>query len=355
MSLIEGNALLLNAVSVDYGEGPVVHTLSLKAEAGEIVVLLGESGCGKSTTLRVVAGLVTPTAGSVHFGDEDVTQVPPWGRDVGLVFQQHALFPHLRVLENVMYGLRARRASRSSARDRAFEVLRLVHMDHLGSRYPRELSGGQAQRVALARALAPSPRVLLLDEPFSSLDANLRERMREEVVRIVRQVGVTTILVTHDQEEALSVGDRIAVMWSGRILEIGSPDDIYFRPRSGFTARFVGRSNVIEKRELKSESWLELSGNESGQAIAVKPEHVLIGAKAESLGEFRRPATLVSSSFHGPYAETVWRVSSLGDRLIRVRLPAGMGEALGNGDPSVIGWRHEHAIPVSVESEDQWE
>jgi iron(III) transport system ATP-binding protein len=227
---------------------PAVCDLSLGVERGHVLALLGPSGCGKTTTLRLIAGFETPDAGQVIIAGRTVADgprpgVPPEERGVGIVFQDYALFPHLTVADNVGFGLR--RLSRGSRLDRTREVLGLVGLAELGARYPHELSGGQQQRVAVARALAPAPALLLLDEPFSNLDADLRAQMRDEVEKILRATATTAVFVTHDQEEALTIADTIGILNRGRLEQIGSPEGIYHRPATPFVAEFVGSADFI--------------------------------------------------------------------------------------------------------------
>lgn len=222
-----------------------VDDVSLSIEPGELVTLLGPSGCGKTTTLRMVAGFETPTGGRVRIGDHDVTDRPPNARDTAMVFQSYALFPHMTVRENIAYGLRFRRLDREEARERVDRIMSLVGLTGLENRAPGRLSGGQQQRVALARALVVEPQVLLFDEPLSNLDAKLREQMREEIRRIQKSLSITAIYVTHDQTEAMSISDRVVVMHEGRIEQVGSPEEVYAQPATGFVAGFVGKVNFL--------------------------------------------------------------------------------------------------------------
>ena len=228
-----------------YGEVRALDGFTLAIEPGEMVVLLGPSGCGKTTALRILAGLDTPTSGSVRVGGEDITRVPANKRDMGMVFQAYSLFPHLTVIDNVAFGLKLRGIDKRERRGRAGEVLELVGLSEHSDRYATQLSGGQQQRVALARALAIQPAVLLLDEPLSALDAKVRVQLREEIRRIQLEVGTTTLFVTHDQEEALSVADRVGVMSQGRLEQIAPPTELYSRPATRFVAEFVGLSNRL--------------------------------------------------------------------------------------------------------------
>ncbi|SCE72078.1 iron(III) transport system ATP-binding protein [Micromonospora matsumotoense] len=228
------------------GDTAAVDDVDISIAAGEFFTLLGPSGCGKTTTLRMVAGFYFPTSGRIRFGTEDVTHRPPNKRDTGMVFQNYALFPHMSVAQNVAYGLKIRKVGRAESARRIDEALGQVHLAGYGDRRIDQLSGGQQQRVALARALVIRPRTLLLDEPLSNLDAKLREETRVEIRRIQQEAGTTAIYVTHDQAEAMAMSDRIAVMESGRVRQIGAPQEIYHRPATAFVARFIGRSNVLD-------------------------------------------------------------------------------------------------------------
>lgn len=236
----------LRSVSRHYGETVAVADVSLSARRGELVCLLGPSGCGKTTTLRMVAGFVEPTSGTVSINNVDMTCQPPYRRDTGMVFQSYALFPHMTVAENVGFGLENLKWPRAEREKRVEEMLKLVELPHLARRLPSQLSGGQQQRIALARALAMRPAVLLLDEPFSNLDAQLRVRMREELREVIRAVNVTTLFVTHDQEEALTMSDRIVVMNAGRVEQIGTPGEIYETPATSFVAKFIGWCSLLK-------------------------------------------------------------------------------------------------------------
>ena len=235
----------LNGLGKRYGDFHAVREVSLTIADGEFLVLLGPSGCGKTTTLRMIAGFIEPTAGHVRLGGSDVTLLPPWKRNAGMVFQSYALFPHLTVAQNVAFGLEMRKLPRADIDRRVEEALALVRLGGYGGRLPRQLSGGQQQRVALARALAIRPDVLLLDEPLSNLDAKLRQEVRVEIRELQRQLGLTTVMVTHDQEEALTMADRLVVMNEGSVRQVGSQRDLYERPADRFVAGFVGRSTFL--------------------------------------------------------------------------------------------------------------
>ena len=236
----------LERVTKEFGTVAAVDDLSLDIEVGEFFSLLGPSGCGKTTTLRMIGGFEEPTYGTVYLGGNDVTDLPPYKRDVNTVFQSYALFPHMDVFENVAFGLRRKKIPKEVADGRVIEALRLVDLQGFEKRKPLQLSGGQQQRVALARALVNHPRVLLLDEPLGALDLKLRKQMQLELKRIQQEVGITFIYVTHDQEEALTMSNRLAVMRRGRIEQLGDPEQVYDNPSTEFVAAFLGASNLLE-------------------------------------------------------------------------------------------------------------
>jgi len=256
----------LDGVRKRWSPATVVGPVSLEIARGEIVALLGPSGSGKTTVLRLLAGFETPDAGRIAIADEDVTALPPARRRCGMVFQHYALFPHLDVGENVAFGLA--QIDRHGRDRKVAGALELVDLTGFERRKPHELSGGQQQRVALARALAPEPRVLLLDEPLSNLDPSLRERTRRELRAVIKRVGITTVFVTHEQEEAFDLGDRVGVLSRGRLEQVGTPDDLYERPASLFVATFVGRANVLQGATARA-----LGGSE-GQVLVIRPEQL---------------------------------------------------------------------------------
>ena len=232
-----------------------VQDVNLEIQPGEFIALLGPSGCGKTTILRMVAGFERPTGGSIRLNNQEIADRPANRRDMGMVFQSYSLFPHMTALQNIAFGLRVKKLSRVQQKSRASEMLELIGLSGMGDRFPHQMSGGQQQRVALARALAISPRLLLLDEPLSALDAKVRLQLRNEIRRIQQQLQITTLFVTHDQEEALSIADRVIVMSQGRIDQAGTPEEIYLRPRTAFTASFIGAMNQIpgiwEQRQVR--------------------------------------------------------------------------------------------------------
>jgi spermidine/putrescine ABC transporter ATP-binding subunit len=237
--------IALHDLDKRFGAVLAVDGVTLEIRDGELFTLLGPSGCGKTTLLRLIAGFHRPDAGRIRFGERDVTDLPPYARNIGMVFQNYALWPHMTVFQNVAYGLRLRRLRGPALAARVEEGLRRVNLGGLGARYPGQLSGGQQQRVALARALVLNPDILLLDEPLSNLDAKIRVQVRAEIRTLQQELGITTVYVTHDQEEALSLSDRVAVMRDGRVLQVGPPRELYERPRSRFVADFVGTNNLV--------------------------------------------------------------------------------------------------------------
>ncbi|MBP1852387.1 ABC transporter ATP-binding protein [Rhizobium halophytocola] len=242
--------LTLTNIQKSFGPVQVVHDFNMAIEQGEFVSFLGPSGCGKTTVLRMVAGFETPTGGRIVINGQDQSSLRPNQRNIGMVFQAYALFPNMTVFDNVAFGLKIDRLPRAEIAERVKGMLALIHLEHLADRYPYQLSGGQQQRVALARALAPKPQVLLLDEPLSALDAKIRVSLREEIRQIQQQLGITTIFVTHDQEEALSISDRVVVMNAGRADQIGTPFEIYNQPTTRFVASFVGTLSTMEATVL---------------------------------------------------------------------------------------------------------
>ena len=301
--------LRLENLTKRFGDAVAVEGLNLVIEDGKLTTLLGPSGSGKTTVLRLVAGFVTPDEGTIVINGRDIARLPPEKRDVGMVFQSYALFPHRNVFKNVAFGLERRKLAKDEIRSRVTRVLSMVRLDALGQRATSELSGGQQQRVALARALVIEPTLLLLDEPLSNLDAALRGELRLEIRRIQRELGITTVLVTHDQEEALSVSDRIAVLHQGRLQQLGSPDELYHEPANRFVAEFVGKMNLLPATRVKNGAYQLASGDEVRTAngdgparalIAVRPEVVRVSTK--NAGN-ELTATIASRVFLGELTE----------------------------------------------------
>ena len=274
--------LSLRHISKNFGEGDVLSDLSLDVHRGEFVTLLGASGCGKTTTLRIISGLETPDAGTVLLDGQDITALPPEKRPVNTVFQSYALFPHMNVEKNVAYGLRVRGADKATIRARVEEMLELVQMRDYARRMPAQLSGGQRQRIAIARALAPQPRLLLLDEPLGALDLQLRRQMQLELKRLQKKLGITFIYITHDQEEAINMSDRIAVMRAGAFEQISTPEEIYDRPHTRYVAQFIGRSTLLAGRVAALGDGVAVIAGENGRfSVASEGARLAVGERCE--------------------------------------------------------------------------
>jgi spermidine/putrescine transport system ATP-binding protein len=359
----------LDRVTKRFGDFTAVDDLSLTIERGEFFSLLGPSGCGKTTTLRMIGGFEEASAGTIYLGEQEVTDLPPFKRDVNTVFQNYALFPHLSVFENVAFGLRRRNVGRDDIRRRVAEMLELVELPGYEHRKPNQLSGGQQQRVALARALINHPRVLLLDEPLGALDLKLRKQMQIELKRIQTEVGITFIYVTHDQEEAMTMSDRIAVMRSGRIEQLGPPEDLYERPTTEFVAGFLGVSNLLDGR---------VTGRDNGMMEVTLPDGTRLRAHSEGMGGARdvrigiRPEKLKVIAVDGTHAGeidadanaiegTIVDASYIGvstQYLVETadRLPmtvyaqnmetSGSEEALADGQRVILAWKPQHTFVI---------
>jgi len=352
--------VVLDGVGKRYGPVVALDTLDLGVEEGECLSLLGPSGCGKTTTLRLIAGFTEPTTGRVLIDGENVTGLPPQKRAIGMVFQDYALFPHLTVAENIGFGLRERGAPRRDIQRRVAELLELVRLPGVERRYPTELSGGQQQRVAVARAVAYPPRVLLMDEPLGALDLKLREAMQGELRRIQQALGITTVYVTHDQTEAMSLSDRIAVMNLGRLVQLGPPRDIYEHPRSRFVAEFVGKINflpahvrgregewgVLESADATVRVPVAALGSGAGAVtVAVRPERlVLLAAGADADGRNAVDATVVSQGFAGNLLHVTVRTAAD----VRLVVEARPGEPVGQvGEKVRVAWAPGHATVLT--------
>ena len=315
-----------------YGDFRAVDNLSLSVAEGEFLVLLGPSGCGKTTTLKMLAGFNEATSGQIDIGGRNVTQMPPHQRNLGVVFQNYALFPHLSVFENVAFPLRRRKIAAGEIARKVKESLGLVQMDHLSARLPRELSGGQQQRVAIARALSFRPDVLLLDEPLSNLDAKLRLEVRQQIRHLQKNMGITTVMVTHDQDEAMSVADRLVVMKSGVVQQVGSSQEIYKRPANDFVASFIGSVNFIEGRvdggQFLANQGAAFAGAHlpaTTRRIVVRPEAIRVSDEpAPQPGAM--PATVREIVYLGAHSEVVVEVVT--GLQLTARLQNGSGESL---------------------------
>ena len=320
--------VLLKGISKSFGKVKANDNVSLTIEEGDFFTLLGPSGCGKTTLLRTVAGFYSPDEGEIFFGDKKINNVPAHKRETGMVFQNYALFPHLNVFDNIAYGLAAKKIPLKEIKSRVREILKSVQMEGFEKRLPSQLSGGQQQRVALARALVIKPKVLLMDEPLSNLDAKLRVSTREEIKKIQKDLGITTIYVTHDQEEAMAISDYIAIFNEGRIEQIGTPPDIYYRPKRSFVARFMGISNILKANvvayddqklllqvEVNGESiYLKSNRPYSGTiTISLRPEWIKIDHDQTEKRMNRFSGTIVSATFLGSMIR--YKVLSFGCRL----------------------------------------
>ena len=343
-------------------DGAAVRGIDLAVERGRMLAVLGPSGCGKSTTLRMIAGLVPPSAGRVRVDGRDITDAPPHRRDMGVVFQSYALFPHLDVARNIAFGLEMRKIPKADVKRRVDDALSLVRLGHLAGRRIAQLSGGQQQRVALARALVVEPAVLLLDEPLSNLDAQLRAAMRDEICRIQRETGVTTVFVTHDQQEALSMADGVAVMNQGRIEQVGTPEDIYERPSRSFVARFVGRANLLDGTagghdgdrtlvELPGLGRVSAAGDGVDQGrtatVMLRPHRIGLAPAAPGSGGGAK-GTVLSAGYAG---ETVAYRVRVGDDgpVLDVERPTGTQESFGPGAEVELSWDPEAPRLVSAD------
>jgi putative spermidine/putrescine transport system ATP-binding protein len=332
-------------LSKRYSDQLAVAGVTLDVADGEFLVLLGPSGCGKTTTLRMIAGLVEPSNGTMRIGGTDVTWLPPWRRNAGMVFQSYALFPHMSVADNVAFGLEMRKLGKSEIETRTREALRLVRLEEFASRLPRQLSGGQQQRVALARALAIRPDVLLLDEPLSNLDAKLREAVRIEIRELQRQLGLTTIMVTHDQEEALTVADRLVVMADGEIRQIGTQRDLYERPADRFVAGFVGRSTFLDGQvtapgQFETAGGLQLKcrdGAPGTASLLLRPERLHLGGAGGM--DNALPGKVEFVSYLGAVLELHVRLSPA-DRVV-MQLPNRGEAAPAVGEDVTVAWHRD--------------
>jgi putative spermidine/putrescine transport system ATP-binding protein len=329
-------AVRLSGIRRTYGDVVAIDELDLEIAEGEFFTLLGPSGSGKTTTLRVIAGFEQPDRGRVELQGVDVTRVPPSERDVNTVFQDYALFPHMTVQQNVEYGLRVKGVSRKQRRIKAEDVLERVRLPHVGARRPVQLSGGQRQRVALARAIVNSPSVLLLDEPLGALDLKLRQEMQVFLKALQRDLGITFIYVTHDQEEALTMSDRMAVFNEGRIEQIGSPAEVYEHPQTEFVAGFVGVSNVLER---------------NGRRITIRPEKInMLDDDGTSEGE---PGVVKEVVYVGMVTRYIVDLDSGGELVVvRQNLETSSQQALEDRDKRVrLQWKPEHTYEIPKEGQ----
>jgi putative spermidine/putrescine transport system ATP-binding protein len=347
--MTNGVAVELNELTRVYGAVKALDGLTLHIEPGELVALLGPSGCGKTTALRILAGLDEATSGTVSVGGQNVSNVPANKRDMGMVFQAYSLFPHLTVLDNVAFGLKMRGKPKSERTSRASDMLDLVALSAHKHKYASELSGGQQQRVALARALAIQPRVLLLDEPLSALDAKVRSQLRDEIRRVQLEVGTTTLFVTHDQEEALAVADRVGVMSQGKLEQLAAPADLYANPATPFVAEFVGLNNKVPaevsggQAHLLGTSVPALEGSVTGQGLAmVRPESVTIVADPAGT------ATISSVAFLGPISRVYAALEN--GSVISAQMASSRAKAFSPGDRVTVGVEPTGVLVVKADA-----
>lgn len=360
--------LRLTNITKSFSGTEVLKGISLSAGRGEFITLLGPSGCGKTTTLRIIAGLETPDAGTVLLEEKDVTAEEPNKRDVNTVFQNYALFPHMNVENNIGYGLKIKKAKKEDIRDKVKKMLELVQLEGFEKRMPGELSGGQKQRVAIARALINEPKLLLLDEPLGALDLKLRRQMQIELKRLQKKLGITFIYITHDQEEALNMSDRIAVMDEGQFVQIGSPADIYDRPETSYVAGFVGNANVLHGSVTKIEQETVFFQHESGMGsflsrghrfVTGMPVTVAIRGEQTTLGQ-TDPLYIDQKDRMGLHG--IVKEKSFSGGMLHIVVELANGEEftcnrhgidfeIHSGDKAVIGWLPEHCIPVDLTGE----
>jgi spermidine/putrescine transport system ATP-binding protein len=353
MTTAADHSAVLRGVTKRYGAATAVRELNLEIERGEFFSILGPSGCGKTTTLRMLAGFIVPDEGEILLDGASVTRVPPYKRDVNTVFQSYALFEHLDVAGNVGFGLRRRRVPKREITRRVGEMLELVQLSERPTAKPAELSGGQQQRVALARALVNMPAILLLDEPLGALDLKLRREMQIELKRIQREVGVTFVFVTHDQEEALTMSDRVAVMNDAVLQQVGRPAEVYDRPVNGFVAGFIGTSNLMagtvhgDRIDLGDGLSVPLDGDRPGLrsgdrvTLSVRPERVVFGSELDD-AHVRIDAEVSDVIFLGATTHVAVRIP--GDRRLVAIHTHARGEAIARGDRVQVGWRPEDAL-----------
>ena len=323
--------LQLQQIRKSFANTEVLKGIDLEAGQGEFITLLGASGCGKTMTLRIIAGLELPDSGQVILEDHDITDWEPNKRDVNTVFQNYALFPHMNVADNVGYGLKIRKVPKAQIAERVERALRLVQLEEYGKRMPDQLSGGQKQRIAIARAVINEPKVLLLDEPLGALDLKLRRQMQLELKRLQKQLGITFIYITHDQEEAINMSDRIGVMHEGVLEQMGTPNEVYYRPRTSYVADFVGNANILHK---------------NGETLAIRSENIRMDGESVCTQE----AVVVEKSFAGGQLRILFRLSD-GQLLTASRY--GIDNDMQAGETVKIGWDAKDAVKVIDNDKDE--
>lgn len=323
--------LQLRQIRKSFDNTEVLKGIDLEVAQGEFITLLGASGCGKTTTLRIIAGLELPDAGQVILEGQDITNCEPNKRDVNTVFQNYALFPHMNVSDNVGYGLKIRKVPKAEIAERVEQALRLVQLEEYGKRMPDQLSGGQKQRIAIARAVINEPKVLLLDEPLGALDLKLRRQMQLELKRLQKQLGITFIYITHDQEEAINMSDRIGVMHEGILEQLGTPNEVYYQPQTSYVADFVGNANILHK---------------NGETFAIRSENILMNGEAVCTQE----AVVVEKSFAGGQLRILFGLPD-GQTITASRY--GIDNDLQPGQKVKIGWNAKDAVKVIDNDKDE--
>ena len=323
--------LQLRQIRKSFDNTEVLKGIDLEVAQGEFITLLGASGCGKTTTLRIIAGLELPDAGQVILEGQDITNREPNKRDVNTVFQNYALFPHMNVSDNVGYGLKIRKVPKAEIERKVEQALRLVQLEEYGKRMPDQLSGGQKQRIAIARAVINEPKVLLLDEPLGALDLKLRRQMQLELKRLQKQLGITFIYITHDQEEAINMSDRIGVMHEGILEQLGTPNEVYYQPQTSYVADFVGNANILHK---------------NGETFAIRSENILMNGEAVCTQE----AVVVEKSFAGGQLRILFGLPD-GQTITASRY--GIDNDLQPGQKVQIGWEEPHAVKVIDNDKDE--
>lgn len=323
--------LQLRQIRKSFGNTEVLKGIDLEVAQGEFITLLGASGCGKTTTLRIIAGLELPDAGQVILEGQDITNREPNKRDVNTVFQNYALFPHMNVSDNIGYGLKIRKVPKAEIAERVEQALRLVQLEEYGKRMPDQLSGGQKQRIAIARAVINEPKVLLLDEPLGALDLKLRRQMQLELKRLQKQLGITFIYITHDQEEAINMSDRIGVMHEGILEQLGTPNEVYYQPQTSYVADFVGNANILHK---------------NGETFAIRSENILMNGEAVCTQE----AVVVEKSFAGGQLRILFGLPD-GQTITASRY--GIDNDLQPGQKVKIGWNAKDAVKVIDNDKDE--
>jgi putative spermidine/putrescine transport system ATP-binding protein len=371
VAALKVGALELREVAKGYGAERAVDAVSLCVKAGEFVTILGPSGSGKTTTLAMIAGFLEPDSGLIQLDGVDITQLPSHRRNIGMVFQNYALFPHMTTAENVAFPLQMRGTSRDDIQALVGRALARVHLQGLDDRYPRQLSGGQQQRVALARAFVFGPRLLLMDEPLGALDKRLREALELEIVRLSRELGISVLYVTHDQEEALAMSDRIVIYNKGRIEQIGTAEELYQRPASRFVAEFIGESNIFDGKLDRGAQTVELGGGariridereiaarrEGDQvSVVVRPEHIEISgrdSRIESPGDYvaALEGVLLETTYLGPTVKCIVRLRNGQEIRARLRPDIWHLQTLEPGSNVRVRWRLPHGFPIVLSGE----